>query len=122
VTGITVTWFECKDLPALPSIQRFSIATVVSCCWRRTRRTWPCGAVFSHGDRDRTAAKAENAGVARHDGLARLLSEKGRCDEARSMLADVYNWFTEGFDTADLKEAKALLDELGAIGLPSRQS
>jgi len=29
------------------------------------------------------------------------------------MLADIYNWFTEGFDTADLKDAKALLDELG---------
>ena len=34
-------------------------------------------------------------------------------DEARSKLTDIYNWFTEGFDTADLKEAKALLDELG---------
>ena len=30
------------------------------------------------------------------------------------MLSDIYNWFTEGFDTADLKDAKALLDELGA--------
>ena len=44
--------------------------------------------------------------------LARLLSSQGRCDEARTMLADIYGWFTEGFDTADLKEAKALLDEL----------
>ena len=34
--------------------------------------------------------------------------------EARAMLADIYNWFTEGFDTADLKDAKALLDELSA--------
>ena len=33
-------------------------------------------------------------------------------DEARTMLAEIYNWFTEGFDTADLKDAKALLDEL----------
>src|SRR5208337_3096959 len=33
-------------------------------------------------------------------------------DEARAMLAEIYNWFTEGFDTADLKDAKALLDEL----------
>jgi predicted ATPase len=45
--------------------------------------------------------------------LARLLRDTGRRDEARSMLAEIYNWFTEGFDTADLKEAKALLDELG---------
>jgi predicted ATPase/class 3 adenylate cyclase len=45
--------------------------------------------------------------------LARLLRDSGRRDEARSMLAEIYNWFTEGFDTADLKDAKALLDELG---------
>jgi predicted ATPase len=44
--------------------------------------------------------------------LARLLAKQGRCDEARAMLAEIYNWFTEGFDTADLKDAKALLDEL----------
>jgi class 3 adenylate cyclase/tetratricopeptide (TPR) repeat protein len=45
--------------------------------------------------------------------LARLLASQGRRDEARTMLAAIYNWFTEGFDTADLKDAKALLDELG---------
>ena len=44
--------------------------------------------------------------------LARLLAKQGRRDEAREMLAEIYNWFTEGFDTTDLKEAKALLDEL----------
>ena len=44
--------------------------------------------------------------------LARLLAKQGRRDEARAMLAEIYNWFTEGFDTADLKDAKALLDEL----------
>jgi tetratricopeptide (TPR) repeat protein len=44
--------------------------------------------------------------------LARLLRDSGRRDEARAMLAEIYNWFTEGFDTPDLKEAKALLDEL----------
>ena len=44
--------------------------------------------------------------------LARLLRDSGRRDEARAMLAEIYNWFTEGFDTADLKDAKALLDEL----------
>jgi predicted ATPase len=46
--------------------------------------------------------------------LARLLRDTGRRDEALTMLAEIYNWFTEGFDTADLKEAKALLDELSA--------
>jgi hypothetical protein len=46
--------------------------------------------------------------------LARLLAQQGRRDEARAMLAEIYGWFTEGFDTADLKDAKVLLDELGA--------
>ena len=44
--------------------------------------------------------------------LARLWGEQGRRAEARDLLTPVYGWFTEGFDTADLKEAKALLDEL----------
>jgi predicted ATPase len=46
--------------------------------------------------------------------LARLLAKQDRRDEGRLMLAEIYNWFTEGFDTADLKDAKALLDELRA--------
>ena len=46
--------------------------------------------------------------------LARLLARQDKRDEARAMLADIYGWFTEGFDTADLKDAKMLLDELGA--------
>jgi len=44
--------------------------------------------------------------------LARLLRKQGKIDEARTTLSVTYNWFTEGFDTADLKDAKALLDEL----------
>jgi class 3 adenylate cyclase/predicted ATPase len=44
--------------------------------------------------------------------LARLLRDQGQRDDARALLAPVYNWFTEGFDTQDLKDAKALLDEL----------
>ena len=44
--------------------------------------------------------------------MARLW--KGKRDEARDLLAPVYGWFTEGLDTRDLKEAKALLDELAA--------
>jgi class 3 adenylate cyclase/tetratricopeptide (TPR) repeat protein len=44
--------------------------------------------------------------------LARLWREQGKRDEARTVLSEVYNWFTEGFDTKDLQEAKALLEEL----------
>jgi adenylate cyclase len=43
--------------------------------------------------------------------LARLLAKQGKRDEARAMLAEINNWFTEGFDTADLKDAKALLEQ-----------
>jgi hypothetical protein len=41
-----------------------------------------------------------------------MLATHGRRDEAHSTLAEIYGWFIEGFDTADLKDAKALLDEL----------
>jgi predicted ATPase len=44
--------------------------------------------------------------------LSRLWQHQDRRDEARQFLVDIYSWFTEGFDTADLQEAKGLLDEL----------
>jgi predicted ATPase len=46
--------------------------------------------------------------------LARLWQQQGKCTEAHVLFAPIYGWFTEGFDTADLQEAKALLGELGA--------
>ena len=46
--------------------------------------------------------------------MARLWRDQGKRDETRELLAPVYGWFTEGFDTMDLKDAKALLDELRA--------
>ena len=66
----------------------------------------------------RTAIEIARAQSARHFelratvSLARLMAHQGRRDDARKMLTDIYNWFTEGFDTADLRDAKALLDEL----------
>jgi predicted ATPase len=52
--------------------------------------------------------------------LARLWQHQGKRVEARALLADVYNWFTEGFDTADLQEAKTLLEEWhGDLDLPA---
>ena len=44
--------------------------------------------------------------------LARLWQHQGKRDEGRQLLVEIYSWFTEGFDTADLQEAKDLLDEL----------
>jgi predicted ATPase len=46
--------------------------------------------------------------------IARLWRDQGKGDEARELLAQVYGWFAEGFDTSDLKEAKALLDDLSS--------
>jgi predicted ATPase len=46
--------------------------------------------------------------------MARLWRDQGKRDDARELLARVYGWFTDGFDTPDLKEANALLDELSA--------
>ena len=46
--------------------------------------------------------------------LARLWRDQGKLQQARELLAPVYGWFTEGFDTRDLKEAKALLDSLSS--------
>ncbi len=46
--------------------------------------------------------------------LAHLWRDQGKVQQARELLAPVYGWFTEGFDTRDLEDAKALLDELAA--------
>jgi predicted ATPase len=46
--------------------------------------------------------------------MARLWRNQGKLQQARELLAPVFGWFTEGFDTLDLKEAKTLLDELAA--------
>jgi len=83
------------------------------------------------GPRDRDAAKAEAyferaLAVARAQqakswelrsamSLARLWSDQGKTQQARELLAPVYGWFTEGFDTLDLMEAKKLLDELASV-------
>jgi predicted ATPase len=76
------------------------------------------------GDEAEAEASLHNAiEVARHQqakswelratvSLCRLWQQQGRMDEARQMLAAIYSWFTEGFDTPDLQEAKALLEEL----------
>ena len=47
-------------------------------------------------------------------GLSRLWNEQGKREDARRLLAEVYAWFTEGFDTSDLRDAKALLDKFAS--------
>jgi predicted ATPase len=48
--------------------------------------------------------------------LSRLWQRQGKRDKARQLLAEIYDWFTEGFDTADLQEAKVVLEELAGRG------
>jgi len=57
--------------------------------------------------------EAKSAELRAATSLARLWGEQGRHTQAHDLLAPIYGWFTEGFGTPDLKEAKALLDELG---------
>ena len=47
--------------------------------------------------------------------LSRLWHQQGKKEEARQMLAEIYNWFTEGFGTADLQEARMLIEELSCM-------
>jgi tetratricopeptide (TPR) repeat protein len=89
-------WFKGELLAGTPS---------------RTREAEQSFRTVIEGARERAAKTSELRATL---SLARLLRNSGRRDEARTLLADIYNWFTEGFDTADLKDAKALLDELSA--------
>jgi predicted ATPase len=71
----------------------------------------------AHFERALSVARAQQAKsweLRAATSLARLWRDQGKPDEARDLLAPIYGWFTEGFDTLDLKEAKALLDELAA--------
>ena len=71
----------------------------------------------THFDRALTVARQQQAKsweLRASMSLARLWRDQGKAQQARELLAPVYGWFTEGFDTLDLKEAKALLEELAA--------
>jgi len=75
-------------------------------------RTAESTACFERAMRTAQQQQARSLELRACTSLARLLGEQGRRTEAQELLAPVYNWFTEGFDTADLKEAAALLAEL----------
>jgi predicted ATPase len=70
------------------------------------------GAVASCGGRVLSQQVQSQELTAFHN--ARLWRDQGKVQQARELLAPVYGWFTEGFDTLDLREAKALLQELAA--------
>jgi predicted ATPase/class 3 adenylate cyclase len=81
-----------QDLSAVEPAEE-SLRTAIDIASRQNAKSWELRATMS---------------------LARLLRQTDRRDQARTMLAGIYNWFTEGFDTADLKDAKVLLDELAS--------
>jgi predicted ATPase len=68
---------------------------------------------FQHAIRIAQSQQAKSWELRAATSLARLWQQQGKRQEAHDLLAPVYGWFTEGFDTADLKDAKALLEELG---------
>jgi len=68
--------------------------------------------VIVQSDAHDTAPKLSSFELRATIGMARLWRDQGKRDQARELLAPVYGWFTEGFDTLDLKQAKGLLDEL----------
>jgi predicted ATPase len=98
------------------------------CCWEAEIHRLRGELLLRQSDSNRAEARAcfelaiqiaETQGAKSLDlraktSLARLLASQGRRDEARGTLAPIYEWFTEGFDTGDLKDAKALLDELNS--------
>jgi predicted ATPase len=71
-------------------------------------------ACFRHAIDVARQQKAKSLELRAATSLSRLWQQQGKRDEARKLLGEIYGWFTEGFETADLKEAKALLDELSA--------
>ena len=72
------------------------------------------GSVFRARTRSARQQQAKSWELRAAMSLARLWRDQGKVQQARELLAPVYGWFTEGFDTRDLKEAKHLLDELHA--------
>ena len=80
------------------------IGSEVNYCWRRLRQM---SSKLKHASKTRCKLRAASAARSSKD-----LARQGKRAEARNLLAGVYGWFTEGFDTADLKQAKALLEEL----------
>jgi predicted ATPase len=70
------------------------------------------GASIQHAIHIAQAQQAKSLELRASASLARLWRDQGKVQQARELLAPLYGWFTEGFDTRDLKDAKALLDEL----------
>ena len=85
-----------------------------SCCCRASQIRAKAEAYFERALAIARQQQAKSFELRAAMSMARLWRDQGKRDEARNLLAPIYGWFTEGFDTRDLKEARALLDELRA--------
>jgi predicted ATPase len=95
-------WYEAE-------LYRLLAEALITNSDRHDAEQWLCRALQTARQQDARLWELRAA-----TSLARLWRDQGKRDEARDLLAPVYGWFTEGFDTLDLKEASALLDELHA--------
>jgi predicted ATPase len=102
--------FQREYLPQLPQRTRFSNCLLM----RPEPDAAKAEAHFEHALAVAREQRAKSWELRAAMSMARLWRDQGKRDEARELLAPVCGWFTEGFDTIDLKEAKALLDELAA--------
>jgi hypothetical protein len=106
---------QCLDRSPGPCAQPW-VASVGARGISAARRT-PAGAGWPRAD-DHSCRRGGSGGLlavspGADTSLARLWQQQGKYTEARALLAPVYGWFTEGFDTADLHEARTLLEDLG---------
>ena len=91
---------------------RRRIASRASCCCNRPARLRRAEACFHQALTVARRQRAKSWELRAAMSLARLSRQQGRREAGRALLAPLYHWFTEGFDTADLQEAKAVLEEL----------
>jgi predicted ATPase len=82
--------------------------------WLRSLRLTYSASVFERAIAIARQQQAKSWELRAAMSIARLWRDQGKREEARDLLAPVYGWFTEGFDTRDLKEAKTMLDELAS--------
>ena len=101
------------EKPGSGSTKRSCIGSRGSCCAGASPRHRARGGnLLSAGPRRRPPPAGQVLELRAAMSLSRLWQQQGKRDEARELLAPIYGWFTEGFDTADLQEAKALLEAL----------
>ncbi|HJY84683.1 MAG TPA: hypothetical protein VKK81_26830, partial [Candidatus Binatia bacterium] len=111
-TGERVGEAELYRLKGELSLQSRSPRSAVTNPQHPTPNTQEAEACFQKAIEIARRQSAKSLELRAVTSLARLWQRQGKKDEARKLLADIYGWFTEGFDTKDLQEAKALLNEL----------